>query len=54
MRWKWFLGICAFVIIALMAAVYVFLDTYDYNKLESRITRMVGDLKNKYFYEITK
>jgi hypothetical protein len=29
MRWKWFLGICAFVILALMVTVYVVLATYD-------------------------
>jgi uncharacterized protein involved in outer membrane biogenesis len=43
MRWKWFLGICAFLIIALMAVVYVFLTTYDYNQLKSRIAQMVKD-----------
>jgi uncharacterized protein involved in outer membrane biogenesis len=43
MRWKWFLGICAVLIIASMAVVYVFLATYDYNKLKPRIERMVKD-----------
>jgi uncharacterized protein involved in outer membrane biogenesis len=43
MRWKWFLGICVLLIIALMAAVYVYLDTFDYNKLKPRIARMVKD-----------
>jgi uncharacterized protein involved in outer membrane biogenesis len=43
MRWKWIAGIGALLIIALMAAVYVFLDTYDYNKLKPRIARMVKD-----------
>ncbi len=32
-----------FLIIALMAAVYVFLATYDYNKLKPRVARMVKD-----------
>ena len=43
MRWKWILGICVCLIIALMAAVYVFLRTYDYNKLRPRIERMVKE-----------
>ena len=43
MRWKWILGICVCLIIALMAAVYVFLRTYDYNKLKPRIARMVSE-----------
>jgi uncharacterized protein involved in outer membrane biogenesis len=43
MRWKWILGICVCLIIALMAAVYVFLHTYDYNKFKPRIARMVKE-----------
>jgi len=43
MRWKWIAAIGALLVIALMAAVYVFLDTYDYNKLKPRIARMVKD-----------
>jgi uncharacterized protein involved in outer membrane biogenesis len=43
MRWKWFLGICVLLIIALIAAVYVYLNTFDYNKLKPRIARMVKD-----------
>ncbi|MGD8467429.1 MAG: AsmA family protein, partial [Desulfobacterales bacterium] len=43
MRWKWFLGICAFLIIVLLVAVYVYLNTFDYNKLKPRIARMVKD-----------
>jgi len=43
MRWKWILGICICLIIALLAAIYVFLDTYDYNKLKPQIARMVKD-----------
>jgi len=43
MRWKWILGICVCLIIALMAAVYVFLRTYDYNKFKPRIARMVKE-----------
>jgi uncharacterized protein involved in outer membrane biogenesis len=43
MRWKWIAGIGVFLIIALMAAVYVFLATYDYNKLKPRVARMVKD-----------
>ena len=43
MRWKWFFGICAVLIFASMAAVYVFLATYDYNKLKPYIAQMVKD-----------
>ncbi|NOQ19455.1 MAG: AsmA family protein [Desulfobacterales bacterium] len=43
MRWKWIIAIGALLIIALMVAVYVFLDHYDYNKLKPRISRMVKD-----------
>jgi uncharacterized protein involved in outer membrane biogenesis len=43
MRWKWFFGICVLLIIALMAAGYVYLNTFDYNKLKPRIARMVKD-----------
>jgi uncharacterized protein involved in outer membrane biogenesis len=41
MRWKWIVVIGGFMIVALMAAVYVFLYTYDYNKLKPRIVWMV-------------
>ena len=43
MRWKWIAGTVFFLIIALMAAIYVFLYTFDYNKLKPRIARMVKD-----------
>ncbi|UCD81017.1 MAG: AsmA family protein [Desulfobacterales bacterium] len=43
MRWKWIAGTVFFLIIALMASIYVFLYTYDYNKLKPRIARMVRD-----------
>jgi uncharacterized protein involved in outer membrane biogenesis len=43
MRWKWLIGSFLFLIIALMAAIYVFLYTFDYNKLKPRIARMVKD-----------
>ena len=43
MRWKWILMIGAFLTIALMVTVYVFVATYDYNKLKPRIARMVKD-----------
>ncbi len=41
MRWKWILGTVFFLIIAFMAAAYVFLYTFDYKKLKPRIARMV-------------
>ena len=43
MRWKWLVGTVLFLIIALMTAIYVFLYTFDYNKLKPRIARMVKD-----------
>jgi uncharacterized protein involved in outer membrane biogenesis len=43
MRWKWILAICAFLIVASMAGVYIFLATYDYNQLKPLIARMVKD-----------
>ena len=43
MRWKWIAGTVFFLIIALMAAIYVFLYTFDYNRLKPRIARMVKD-----------
>ena len=41
MRWKWLAGTVFLLIIALVAAIYVFLYTFDYNKLKPRIARMV-------------
>ena len=43
MRWKWIAATVFFLIIALVAAIYVFLYTFDYNKLKPRIARMVKD-----------
>jgi uncharacterized protein involved in outer membrane biogenesis len=43
MRWKWFVGICAFLVLALMVTAYAVLATYDYNKLKPRVARMVKD-----------
>ena len=43
MRWKWILMIGTILIIALMVMVYVFVATYDYNKLKPQIARMVKD-----------
>ena len=34
MRWKWIVTIGVLVIVILIAAVYAYLDTYDYNKLK--------------------
>jgi uncharacterized protein involved in outer membrane biogenesis len=43
MRWKKSVTIGVVAIVVLMTAVYVFLYTYDYNKLKPRIARMVKD-----------
>ncbi len=43
MRWKWILGIAALAIVLFVVAVYVYLNTYDYNKLKPLIAKMVED-----------
>jgi len=43
MRWKWFTSISILMIVVFIAAVYVYLNTYDYNKLKPRIARMVRE-----------
>ena len=43
MRWKRFVVIGVLAIVILFAAAYVYLNTYDYNKLKPRISRMVKD-----------
>jgi uncharacterized protein involved in outer membrane biogenesis len=43
MRWKWFVAISALIVIVLIASVYAYLNTYDYNKLKPGIARMVKD-----------
>jgi uncharacterized protein involved in outer membrane biogenesis len=47
MRWKWFVTIGAFLIIALMAAGYVILSTYDYNKLKPQVARIVKEVTGR-------
>ena len=43
MRWKWIVTIAVFMIVILIAAVYVYLNTYDYNKLKPLVARMVEE-----------
>ncbi len=43
MRWKWILGICAAVIIALFITINIILLSYDYNKFKPRITGIVKE-----------
>ena len=43
MRWKWIVTIGVLTIVILIAAVYVYLNTYDYNKLKPLVARMVED-----------
>ena len=43
MRWKWFVTIGVLTIVILIAAVYVYLNTYDYNKLKPLVAQMVED-----------
>jgi uncharacterized protein involved in outer membrane biogenesis len=43
MHWKRFVTIGVLTIVFLIAAVYVYLKTYDYNKLKPLVARMVED-----------
>jgi uncharacterized protein involved in outer membrane biogenesis len=43
MRWKWIVTIGVLVIVILIATVYVVLKTYDYNKLNPLVARMVEE-----------
>jgi len=43
MRWKWLVAIGVLTIVILIAAVYAYLKTYDYNKLKPLVARMVED-----------
>ncbi len=47
MRWKWIVTIAVFMIVILTAAVYVYLNTYDYNKLKPLVARMVEDVTGR-------
>ena len=41
MRWKWFVAVGVLIIVVLIAGIYVYLNTYDYNKLKPLVARMV-------------
>jgi len=43
MRWKWFAAIGVLIIVILIAAVYGYLNTYDYNRLKPLVARRVED-----------
>ncbi len=43
MRWKWFVAVFVLIIVILITAGYVYLNTYDYNKLKPLVARMVED-----------
>ena len=43
MRWKWFLTASILIIVVLITAAYVYLNTYDYNKLKPLISQWVTD-----------
>jgi uncharacterized protein involved in outer membrane biogenesis len=47
MRWKWFVTIGVLLIIALMAAGYVMLGNYGYNKLKPRVARMIKEVTGR-------
>ena len=41
MRWKWILGICVAVVIAVFATAYIILLSYDWNKFKPQLTDVV-------------
>jgi len=43
MRWKWVAAIGVLIIVILIAAVYGYLNTYDYNRLKPLVARRVED-----------
>jgi len=43
MRWKWFVTAGVLIIVVLITAAYVYLKTYDYNKLKPLVGRVVQD-----------
>ncbi|MBW1982766.1 MAG: AsmA family protein [Deltaproteobacteria bacterium] len=43
MRWKWLVGAVVFLLVAVIAAAYVILATYDYNKFKPLITKKVKE-----------
>jgi hypothetical protein len=43
MRWKWFVTAGVLIIVVLITAAYVYLKTYDYNKLMPQVARVVED-----------
>ncbi len=43
MRWKWFVTAGVLIIVVLTTAAYVYLNTYDYNKLKPLISQWVED-----------
>jgi uncharacterized protein involved in outer membrane biogenesis len=43
MRWKWFVTAGVLIIVVLITAAYIYLNTYDYNKLKPLVARMVED-----------
>ena len=47
MRWKWIVTIGVLIIVILIAAAYVYLNTYDYNKLKPLVARMVEDATDR-------
>lgn len=43
MRWKWFVIFGVLGIVVLIAAVYAYLNTYDYNRLKPLFAQLVKD-----------
>ena len=43
MRWKWILGICVAVIIAVFVTAYMIASSYDFNKFKPQITELAKE-----------
>ncbi|MEE8185043.1 MAG: AsmA family protein, partial [Thermodesulfobacteriota bacterium] len=43
MRWKWILGVIAFLTLALLITIYIVLSSYNFNKLKPLITQAAKD-----------
>ena len=43
MRWKWILGICVAVVIAVFVTAYIIASSYDFNKFKPQITQLAKE-----------
>ena len=47
MRWKWILGICVAVVIAIFVTAYIILLSYDFNKFKPQLTDVVKEFTGR-------